>query len=56
MRRKIKLPPCFDFLHAELISAENGRAVVRFVPTEEMEHESDWELLVKATATNLIRE
>ena len=39
MTRKIKLPPpCFDFLHAELLSAENGRAVVRFVPTEQMEN------------------
>lgn len=39
MTRKIKMPPpCFDFLHAELLSAENGRAVVRFIPTEQMEN------------------
>ncbi|HSA16013.1 MAG TPA: PaaI family thioesterase [Spirochaetota bacterium] len=35
----IKLPPnCFAFLNAELLSASNGAASVRFTPTEEMEN------------------
>lgn len=36
---EIKLPPpCYDFLHSELVSAENGEAVVRFTPIEDMEN------------------
>ncbi len=31
-------PPCFDFLRAELLSAENGVARVRFSPSEAMEN------------------
>jgi acyl-coenzyme A thioesterase 13 len=37
--RKPKIPPpCFAFLHAELLSAQDGVAVVRFHPTEGMEN------------------
>jgi uncharacterized protein (TIGR00369 family) len=31
-------PPCFEFLHSELIEIESGRAVVRFSPIEQMEN------------------
>ncbi len=31
-------PPCFEFLHAELIEATDGRAVVRFSPDSQMEN------------------
>jgi len=37
--QKPKLPPpCFSFLNAELIEAGNGKAVARFIPSEEMEN------------------
>ena len=31
-------PPCFAFLGGELLEVGNGKAVVRFTPTEEMEN------------------
>ena len=37
--RKPKLPPpCFSFLKAEMIEADKGAAIVRFIPSEEMEN------------------
>ena len=38
MRDPIFPPPCMAFLHAELIEASDGRAVVRFSPKPEMEN------------------